>query len=152
MYLLDTNVVSELRKSHKAEPSVLRWARQIPAPSLYISAITVLELETGILRVERRDSAQSKLLRRWMEHSLLPAFAGRILPVDAAVAIRCAGLHVPDPRSEYDAMIAATALVHGMAVVTRNTADFVGSGVEVINPWFSQLNEDRAPYVVEVSQ
>jgi predicted nucleic acid-binding protein len=148
MYLLDTNVVSELRKNHRAAPSVMRWARPIPASSLYLSSITVLELETGILRLERHDSAQSKLLRTWLEHHVLPAFAGRILPIDAAVASKCARLHVPDPRSEYDALIAATALVHGMTVVTRNTADFAGSGVAVINPWISQLNEDRAPYRV----
>lgn len=148
MYLLDTNVVSELRKNHRAAPSVMRWARPIPASSLYLSSITVLELETGILRLERHDAAQSKLLRTWLEHHVLPAFAGRILPIDAAVASKCARLHVPDPRSEYDALIAATALVHGMTVVTRNTADFAGSGVTLINPWISQLNEDRAPYRV----
>ncbi|WP_285425929.1 type II toxin-antitoxin system VapC family toxin [Pseudomonas sp. efr-133-TYG-103a] len=148
MYLLDTNVVSELRKNHRAAPSVMRWARPIPASSLYLSSITVLELETGILRLERHDAAQSKLLRTWLEHHVLPAFAGRILPIDTAVASKCARLHVPDPRSEYDALIAATALVHGMTVVTRNTADFAGSGVALINPWISQLNEDRAPYRV----
>lgn len=148
MYLLDTSVVSELRKNHKADPNVIRWARQIPATSLYLSAITVLELEAGILRLERRDSAQSVLLRTWLEHHVLPAFSGRILPVDTAVAFKCARLHVPDPRSESDAMIAATALVHGMTVVTRNTADFAGSAVALINPWISQLNEQRAPYGV----
>jgi predicted nucleic acid-binding protein len=89
------------------------------------------------------------MLRTWLDHHVLPAFSGRILPVDAAVALKCARLHIPDPRSEYDAMIAATALVHGMTVVTRNTADFSGSGVSVINPWVSQLNETRAPYGTE---
>jgi len=148
MYLLDTNVVSELRKNHKAAASVMRWARQVPASSLYLSSITVLEFETGILRLERRDAAQSGMLRTWLEHHVLPAFAGRILPFDAAVASRCARLHVPDPRSEYNAMIAATALVHGMTVVTRNTADFAGSGVPVLNPWISQLNEEREPFGV----
>jgi predicted nucleic acid-binding protein len=146
MYLLDTNVVSELRKRHKAAPNVTRWARQVPASTLYLSSITVLELETGILRLERRDYAQSGLLRTWLEHHVLPAFAGRILPFDAAVASRCARLHVPDARSEYDAMIAATALVHGMTVVTRNTADFAGSGAPVLNPWITQLNEERESY------
>lgn len=149
MYLLDTNVVSELRKTHKAAPSVMRWAQHIPASSLYISAITLLELETGILRLERRDSPQAALLRTWLDHHVLSAFAGRILPVDGTVAIRCARLHVPDPRSENDAIIAATALVHGMTVVTRNTADFANSGVTLINPWLSQLNEARAPYAVD---
>ncbi|WP_296182843.1 type II toxin-antitoxin system VapC family toxin [Pseudomonas sp. UBA1879] len=149
MYLLDTNVVSELRKNHKAAPSVRRWADRTPASSLYLSSITVLELETGILRLGRHDSAQSAMLRTWLDHHVLPAFSGRILPVDAAVALKCARLHVPDPRSEYDAMIAATALVHGMTVVTRNTADFSGSGVSVINPWVSQLNETPATYGTE---
>ena len=149
MFLLDTNVVSELRKNQKAHPGVLRWASQVPASSLYLSAITVLELETGVLRLERHDRAQSALLRTWLDHHVLPAFAGRILPVDGAVAIKCARLHVPDPRSEYDAMIAATALVHSMTVVTRNTADFRASGVTLINPWTSQLNEEPVPYGVE---
>lgn len=148
MYLLDTNVVSELRKQHNADPTVLAWASRVPAPSLYISAVTVLELETGILRLERRDLPQSKRLRIWMDQHLLPAFSGRILPIDTTIALRCARLHIPDPRSECDAMIAATALVHGMKVVTRNVGDFEGSGAVVINPWFSQLHEDRAPYGV----
>ena len=150
MYLLDTNVVSELRKNHKAAPGVRHWARQVPASSLYISAITILELETGILRLERRDAAQAALLRTWLDHHVTPAFAGRILPIDSAVATRCARLHVPDPRSEYDAMIAATALVHGLTVVTHNTADFAGSGVTLVNPWASQLHEPRAAYGVGV--
>jgi len=124
----------------------MRWARPIPPSRLYLSSITVLELETGILRLERHDSAQATLLRTWLEHHVLPAFSGRILPVDTVVASKCAGLHVPDPRSEYDALIAATALVHGMTVVTRNTADFAGSGVILINPWISQLNEEPEPY------
>ena len=150
MYLLDTHVVSELRKHHRAAPGVRHWARHVPASSLYISAITVLELETGILRLERRDAAQAALLRTWLDHHVTPAFAGRILPIDSAVATRRARLHVPDPRSEYDAMIAATALVHGLTVVTRNTADFAGSGVTLINPWASQLHEPRAAYGVGV--
>lgn len=149
MYLLDTNVVSELRKHHSADPNVMRWARHVPAPSLYLSAVTVLELETGILRLERRDVAQATRLRMWLDHHVLPAFEGRILPVDSAVAVRCARLHVPDPCSEYEAMIAATALVHGLKVVTRNIADFAGSGVDVINPWLSQLNEEPAVYGIQ---
>lgn len=149
MYLLDTNVVSELRKGPRAHSHVMQWARQIPTSSLYLSAVTVLELETGILRLQRRDATQATLLRTWLEHHVLPAFAGRILPIDTAVAIKCARLHVPDPRSEYDAMIAATGLVHGMTVATRNTADFAGSSVMLVNPWLSQLNEQRAHYGVE---
>jgi predicted nucleic acid-binding protein len=140
MYLLDTNVVSELRraKSGKADKHVTAWADRVSASSLYLSVITILELEMGVLLVERRDPAQGTLLRTWLDAQVLPAFAGRILAIDTAVAQRCAKLHVPDPRSDRDALIAATALVHGMAVVTRNVADFAPIGVELFNPWESR--------------
>lgn len=134
MFLLDTNVVSELRKA-QADNKVVAWARSVAAPSLFLSAITVLELETGILRIERRDPAQGGLLRSWLDNHVMPAFAGRILAVDSAVALRCARLHVPDRSNECDVLIAATALVHGLTVVTRNVADFQSSGVRLINPW-----------------
>ena len=134
MFLLDTNVVSELRKA-QADNNVVAWARSVAAPSLFLSAITVLELETGILRIERRDPAQGGLLRSWLDNHVMPAFAGRILAVDSAVALRCARLHVPDRSNECDVLIAATALVHGLTVVTRNVADFQSSGVRLINPW-----------------
>lgn len=113
-------------------------ARLIPAwlpGQLFISAITVLELETGVLLVERRDPQQGAMLRAWLDGHVLPGFAGRILPVDSAVAQCCARLHVPDPRAERDALIAATALVHGMTVATRNVADFAPTGVVLLNPW-----------------
>ena len=97
--------------------------------------ITVLELETGVPRVERRDPVQGAMLRTWMDNHVSPEFAGRVLPVNTEVARRCAGLHVPDPRSERDALIAATALVHGMTVVTRNLANFEPTGVTLLNPW-----------------
>ncbi|KPZ21648.1 MULTISPECIES: type II toxin-antitoxin system VapC family toxin [Pseudomonas syringae group] len=145
MFLLDTNVVSELRKRN-ADANVVRWSRTRMASSLFISSITILELETGILRIERRDPTQGAALRMWLDHHVLKAFAGRILPIDTQVAKRCAQLHVPDPRSECDALIAATALVHGMTVVTRNTADFKSSGAALLNPWISQLNEETAYY------
>lgn len=145
MFLLDTNVVSELRK-RSPDANVLRWSRSHMASSLFISSITLLELETGVLRVERRDPIQGAALRTWLEHHVLKAFAGRILAVDTAVAKRCAQLHIPDPRSECDALIAATALVHGMTVVTRNTADFQPCNVTLLNPWISQLNEEPASY------
>ena len=137
MYLLDTNVISELRqgKSRRASPKVLEWADNVPATSLFLSVITVLELETGILLMERRDSTQGRMLRSWLDGQVLPSFQDRILPIDTQVAQRCATLHVPDRRSDRDALIAATALVHGMTVVTRNVADFTATGVSLLNPW-----------------
>ena len=137
MYLLDTNVVSELRKvkAGKADRNVAAWAAEVSVGSLFLSAITVQELEIGTLLAERRDPAQGAILRAWLERHVLPAFADRILPIDGEVARRSARLHVPDPRPLRDALIAATALVHGMTVVTRNVADFEPTGVAVLDPW-----------------
>jgi predicted nucleic acid-binding protein len=137
MYLLDTNVVSELRKGKggRAHANVIAWAGSVPSASLYLSVISVLELEQGILLISRRDSEQGRLLRTWLDRSVLPGFAGRILSVDLAVAQRCAALHVPDPRADRDALIAATALTHNLTVVTRNVGDFQPTKVACINPW-----------------
>ncbi|GAB3064645.1 type II toxin-antitoxin system VapC family toxin [Stenotrophomonas tumulicola] len=137
MLLLDTNVVSELRKvrSGKADAHVARWADNVDAAELFVSVITIQELEFGILQAERKDAPKGAILRAWMDQHVLPAFAERILPVDTAVALRSAALHVPEPRPVSDALIAATALVHGMSVVTRNASDFEPMGVQVINPW-----------------
>jgi predicted nucleic acid-binding protein len=137
MYLLDTNVVSELRKIRlgRADSNVALWADSVDAVDLYVSAITVQELEIGVLLAERRDPAQGAMFRTWLDSHVLPAFAGRILPVDTTVAMRSARLHVPDPRPVRDCLIAATALVHGMTVVTRNIVDFEASGVMLFNPW-----------------
>ncbi len=137
MFLLDTNIISELRKakSGKADKNVVAWANSVSATRLYLSVITILELETGILLIERRDSVQGAVLRSWLNAHVLPAFSERIIAVDTAVAQCCAKLHVPDPRSDRDAMIAATAIVHGMTMVTRNIDDFKPTGVEILNPW-----------------
>ena len=137
MFLLDTNVISELRKigDGKADARVAAWVSGRDAASFYISALTLMELEIGILRLERRDAGQGERLRTWMDRHVLPEFLERTLPVDSAVALKCARLHVPDPRAERDALIAATAIVHGMAVVTGNVADFKTTGAEVIDPW-----------------
>lgn len=137
MFLLDTNVVSELRKvrSGKADHNVARWADRVDAAELFVSAITIQELEIGILLAERKDAPQGAILRTWMNQHVLPAFVERILPVDTAVALRSAMLHIPEPRPVCDALIAATALVHGLSVVTRNVSDFEPTGVLVINPW-----------------
>ena len=137
MFLLDTNVVSELRKvrSGKADKNLARWADRVDASQLYISVITLQELEIGVMLMERRDNPQGKVLRMWFEDYVLPAFRGKVLPVDTAVARRGAGLHVPDPSPVRDSLIAAIALVHGMTVVTRNVSDFERTGVPTLNPW-----------------
>jgi len=135
MYLLDTNVISELRKARKTHQSVRKWAERLPSVDLYISVISVLELEIGILLIHRRDKDQGAILRVWMDSHVLPTFSGRILAIDTAVAQRYATLHVPNPRSDRDALIAATALVHGLTVATRNVADFERTGVSVVDPW-----------------
>ena len=137
MFLLDTSVVSELRKVRqgKADANVAAWAESTDAGDLYVSAITVMELELGVLSIERRDAAQGAVLRTWLEQHVLPEFSARTLPVDTVVALCCARLHVPDRRGERDALIAATALVHGMTVVTRNVGDFQSTGVMLLNPW-----------------
>ncbi len=137
MFLLDTNVVSELRKAAagRADAGVVAWARSVAASSLYLSALSVYELELGVLGKERQDLRQGTILRKWLVDHVLPSFAGRILPLDVEVALRSAALHVPDRVSERDGFIAATALVHRMTVVTRNTADFRRTGVVLLDPW-----------------
>jgi hypothetical protein len=136
-YLLDTNVVSELRKlgDGKADENVVAWIGAQAATDFFLSAITILELERGVLAIQRRDAAQGARLRAWLDNRIRPEFSGRILSVDDAVATRCAHLHVPDRRDEADALIAATALIHGLTVVTRNIRDFEGAGVVLVDPW-----------------
>jgi toxin FitB len=151
MFLLDTNVVSELRRLERADVNVRSWSLATPAELFAVSVLTILELERGVLRIERRDAAQGAIMRRWLEHDVLIPLATRILPVDTAVARRAATLHVPDPRPEVDTLIAATGLVYGLTVVTRNTADFASTGVSLLNPWLARaggpgLNEAQRPY------
>jgi predicted nucleic acid-binding protein len=138
MFLLDTNVISELRRPDKADRNVMAWANVQPLSGFFMSSISILEIELGALRVARKDAAQGALLRSWLDDQILTRFEERILPIDTAVAQRCARLHVPDPRAERDALIAATALVHGLTVVTRDVTDFSPMGVALINPWEPQ--------------
>jgi predicted nucleic acid-binding protein len=137
MYLIDTNVLSELRKrgTSRVDPNVVRWEQGVPAAELFLSVMTIIELEAGVLKMERRDPIQGGLFRTWLGRRVLPAFADRILPIDPTIARRAAALHIPDPQPHVDALIAATALEHRMTVVTRNTADFAPTGVPTLNPW-----------------
>lgn len=137
MYLLDTNVLSELRKRRggSIDPAVEAWIGTVDQVELHLSVVTIIEVELGIAGLERRDPRQAAVLRLWLHDKVLPAFHGRVLPIDSAVALRCARLHVPDLKSERDAWIAATGLVAHMTVVTRNVADFVATGVKLLDPW-----------------
>ena len=137
MILLDTNVISEFRKIRmgRADGNVARWQAGLRTSTLFLSAMTLFELEHGTLLLERRDPRQGRGLRQWLDRQVVTSFAKRILPVDAAVAKVAASLHIPDPRPERDALIGATALVHRMTVATRNVADFQPMGVPVLNPW-----------------
>lgn len=136
-YLLDTNVLGELRKRSGAS-QVKRWVAAQQTGDLAISVVTVIEIESGILRLARCDAEQAALLTRWFEDRVLTGFADRILPLDLVAARRVAPLHIPDPAPGHDALIAGTALAHGLAVVTRNESDFRRAGVDVVNPWMEQ--------------
>lgn len=135
MFLLETNVISELRRPDRADRNVVAWANAIPAANFFISVISILEIELGARLIKRKDATQGAILRNWIDAQVLARFEGRILAIDTTVAQRCAQLHVPNPRAERDALIAATALVHGLTVVTRNVGDFEPTGVPLLNPW-----------------
>lgn len=138
MFLLDTNVISELRRSRagKANAGVTRWARDVPSALMYTSVISLHELEHGVLLGERSDPKKGAVLREWLENSVVPAFSERIVPVDASIVVRAASLHVPDPAPFRDALIGATALVHRLSVITRNVGDFERfDDLDVVNPW-----------------
>ena len=133
-FLLDTNVISDLRRPERS-PKLQEWTQKQATDEFFCSCVSILEIEIGVLRAVRRDARKAGVLRRWIDDKVLPRFLGQIIPIDTEIALRCAALHVPDPRPERDAWIAATALVHRMAVVTRNVRDFAPMGVRVINPW-----------------
>lgn len=135
-YLLDTNVISELRKSsERINPEVRNWAAQHDVETMFLSALSVFEIELGIERKQRVHAEQAMRLRDWFDGVVQPMFAGRILPLTDRVAAVAARMNVPDPRPLADCFIAATAIVNGMTVVTRNVSDLDDLGVAVINPW-----------------
>ncbi|WP_454851600.1 PIN domain-containing protein [Promicromonospora soli] len=138
-FLLDTNVVSELRKpAERRSEQFNDWAGELSPSDTSLSVITVLELRAGIELKRRRDPQQAEILDVWLEKSVLPSYSGRVLDVDQAVAEVAARLHVPDRRPAHDTLIAATAQVHGLTLVTRNVADFEPMAVPFVNPWEGQ--------------
>jgi len=139
MFLVDTNAISEARKAStsRGDRNLAAWFTKVPIDALFLSAITIQELEVGVLRAERKDTAKGIVLRRWMNDFVLRNFRHRILAVDTAVAIHAAQLQIKKTPPRLDNLIAATAYVHGFSVVTRNVGDFVNTGVNVINPWLA---------------
>jgi toxin FitB len=118
----------------RGNPNVVGWFKAVDHSALYLSVITVLELELGCQLIERRDAAQGAVLRRWLR-GLLEGYRDRIIAIDSDIATRAASLHVPNPRESHDALIAASALIQRLVVVTRNVNDFEVDGLRVINPW-----------------
>jgi toxin FitB len=137
MYLIDTNIVSALRRRPApiADQPAHTWASTVQPNDLYISVITLMEIEHGILQLARKDTRQASVLRQWLEQRVKPAFEGRILVIDEAAALHCAALHSPNPKPERDAWIAATAIAHSLTVVSRNAKDFQQMNVGLVNPW-----------------
>lgn len=137
MYLLDTNIISESRKlgTPKVDPRAARWLGQVDFETTFVSAMTIFELERGVRQIERRDTKQGAALRRWLDDQVMTTYENRTLPLSRSVALICAGLHIPDPKSERDAWIAATAIEAELILVSRNVVDFAGIGVGLINPF-----------------
>lgn len=135
MYLLDTNVVSELRLRKRADLNVLKWSDAIDDELCFVSVMTIMELQYGALLLDARDKVAGKVFREWIVEKVLPDFEDRILPATTEIALACAAMHVPNPKGERDAWIAATAFTHNLTVVTRNTRHFEGAGARLLNPW-----------------
>ena len=137
MFLLDTNVISDMRKidSGRADSHVSTWIDELDASDFYVSVVTLAELDYCIRFKHRRYPNQSLFLRRWFNHSVLPFFEDRIVTIDFQVAMKYSEINVPNHLPDRDSWIAATALVHNFVVVTRNTKDFEASGVALYTPW-----------------
>lgn len=134
-FLLDSNVLAELRRARRGNQRAIVRVEAFPRNLQFISVITLLEVTQGVIAKERTDPVQGARLRIWLDNVIRPNFSGHTLPVTERVAMLCAELHVPNPRPKYDALIAATALVHDLTVVTRNVQDFAAMGVDILDPW-----------------
>lgn len=145
MFLIDTNVISELRKRDRADSRVLAWADGEEPERFFLSCMTLLELQYGALLVRRRNPLQGDMMMRWIADEVIPGFDNRILPVSQEIALQCAALHVPDRRPDRDALIGATALFHDLVVVTRNIRDFIPMGVKLLNPWTPEYQGLTSP-------
>lgn len=133
-YLVDTNFLSELRRGSRADPGVVRWLNSVPTDDWAVSVVTDYELEVGLLGLQRRDPTQASELRRWVT-DVRESYESRLLPVTSEIGRVCATIQVPNRRQLPDALIAATALHHGLTVITRNARDFDVPGLAVINPF-----------------
>ncbi len=137
MYLLDTNVISELRKIPKGtdDENVCAWAKSVDSALMFMSCVTVFEIELGIQLHRRKDVVQSAVYHEWFHGHVIPLFAGRVLPINEKIALIAAELNIPDRRPINDGYILATGIVHQLTIVTRNEKDFNDAGVKVFNPW-----------------
>ncbi|MBA3519812.1 MAG: type II toxin-antitoxin system VapC family toxin [Rhizobiales bacterium] len=135
MFLLDTDVLSASRRPEKAGQGLETWVANTNPRDMFLSAVSILEIKIGALRLSRRDQRRGAALDEWIRDRVLTKFEGRIIPFDALTALRCAPFHVPNTPPERDAMIAATALQHRFTIVTRNVRDFQRMGVPYLNPW-----------------
>jgi predicted nucleic acid-binding protein len=137
MFVIDTNVISEIRKvkSGRADKNVAQWAKRVDLSLCYLSVVTIHELEVGIFQAELKDKQKGKTLRNWLNTQVLPTFSKRIIEISLPIIRQSATLNSPKLRPFRDCLIASTALVYGMSVVTRNAADFESTGVTLINPW-----------------
>ena len=142
-YLIDTNVISELRKGARADRRVADWFAGLTEDDLYVSVLTIGEIRKGIERIRLRDRRAAASLERWL-HEVLEAHQDRILPVDEAVADEWGRLNVPDPLPVVDGLLAATATVHGLVLATRNVKDLRRTGVRLLNPFEATLSQRRS--------
>lgn len=142
MFLLDTNIISESRKlgTARVDPCTARWLAQVDVETSFLSAMTIFELGRGVMQMERRDAKQGAVLRRWLEDQVMTTYEHRTLPLSREVALICAGLHIPDPKSERDAWIAATAIYADLTLASRNVGDFANMGVRLINPFEGEVD------------